>query len=92
MLPLESDQPLFNLFLGKGLMALGTLVLLVNNLVVDEILGKINPMKQERKIVDQLEILISTFVADKKILDRIHLATLHNTCNLLFLFSSGQQG
>jgi predicted ABC-class ATPase len=66
-------------------MALGALVELINDLVVDEIVGEIDPVKQKRKIIDQLEVLILAFVADKKIPDRIHSAALQTTHDPPFL-------
>jgi len=81
--PLKLNQPLFNLFLGEGLVALGALVEFVNDLVIDELIRKIDSMEKERKVVDQLKILVLTLVADKKILDRIHSTTPHNTYSLL---------
>ena len=41
-------------------------------------------MKKERKVVDQLKVLVRTLVTDKKILDRIHSNTLQTTNNPLF--------
>jgi hypothetical protein len=76
---LEVHQPLFNLFFTEGRVAFGTLVQLINDLVVDKILREIDPVKQKRKIVDEFKIFVPTFVTDKKILDRIHSAALRTS-------------
>jgi hypothetical protein len=42
-------------------------------LIIDEIIGKVNPMKTEGKIVNPFEIFACTAIAQKVILDFIHL-------------------
>jgi hypothetical protein len=76
---LEACQTLLNLFFAEGRLAFGTLVQLINDLIVDKIFREIDPVKQKRKIVDEFEIFVPTFVTDKKILDRIHSAVLRTT-------------
>jgi len=55
-------QSLFYLFFRKGFPALGALIHLSCEPVIDEIVGKVNTVKPKGKVVNELKVFIFTFV------------------------------
>jgi hypothetical protein len=69
----EFGQGLIYLTLRKGLAALCTLVNLIGYPIVNQIVGEINAVKANRKVVNGLEVLILAAIAQKVIPNKLHL-------------------
>jgi len=51
---------------------MGALIFFFGHFVINEVVGKIDPVKTDGKIIDTLEIFVLAIVAYKKILCEIH--------------------
>jgi hypothetical protein len=68
----EFSQAFVDLFPGEGLAALGALVDLVGELIIDEFIGEVDGVKPHREIIDPREISVSTTIAHEIFLNDIH--------------------
>jgi hypothetical protein len=71
---------------GKGLMTLCALEDLVGQFIINKVIGEIDTMKSNRKVVDLPEVFILAFIAQKVVLNAIHLLfSLQETFEFVFL-------
>jgi len=68
----ELSQPVLDLIDSKGLAAFCTLVQLISQFVINEIIGEIDAVKTDRKVINSLEIFTLTAIAYKVILHSGH--------------------
>jgi hypothetical protein len=62
MFRLNHREALLYLIFSKNLVACCTLIHLISESIIDEIIGKIDSMKAEGKTIDALEVLILTAI------------------------------
>ena len=71
---------------GKGLMTLCALEDLVGQFIIYKVIGEIDTVKSNRKVVDLPKIFVLAFIAQKVVLNTIHLLfPLQKTFRFLFL-------
>jgi hypothetical protein len=61
---------------GKDFTAFCALVCLFSQFIINEFISEVDTMKLDRKVIDALEVSILTFIAQEKILDKIHFPFL----------------
>ena len=76
MLSLYHRESLLYLLFSKDFVACRTLIHLISEPIIDEIIGKIDSMEAEGKRVDALEVLILTAVTYKVFPNIFHLLFL----------------
>jgi len=69
---LELAQPFPYLIFRKYFVAFCALVHLINQFIIYKIIGKVDPVEPDGKVIDALEVLILAILAQKVILDEIH--------------------
>jgi hypothetical protein len=73
---LEFCDGLVYLRFGEGFAALGALVDLICQSIIDQIIRKVDPIETDREIIDKLEVPIVAVAARKVILHIFHSPSL----------------
>jgi hypothetical protein len=69
---LEFREGLIDVMFSKGLVALGALVYLISQLLVNQFIREIDAIEADREVIYELEIFILAVVTEEIVMNEIH--------------------